>query len=192
MVEANPQQHKKLTVELTTFNFQKKDSEKFQTQEFWSNFFKSKQINANNESTDMESFEWYADFEDLMPHFQDGLIEGENQRIFVPGCGNSLLSEKLCTVMNQTNVTSVDFIPEVVQKMNERNVSGVTYAEMDFLNMTYEDSSFDVVIDKGSFDAICLDDDANSEEKYSKYLSEQVRVLDATSANNKFLIVSLL
>ena len=94
--------------------------------------------------------------------------------------------------MNQTNVTSVDFIPEVVQKMNERNVSGVTYAEMNFLNMTYEDSSFDVVIDKGSFDAICLDDDANSEEKYSKYLSEQVRVLDAASANNKFLIVSLL
>ena len=47
--------------------------------------------------------------------------------------------------------------------MNERNVSGVTYAEMDFLNLTYEDSSFDVVIDKGSFDAICLDDDPESE-----------------------------
>ena len=140
----------------------------------------------------MESFEWYADFEDLVPHFRDGgLIQGENSRIFVPGCGNSLLSEKLCTVMNQTNVTSVDFIPEVVQKMNERNVSGVTYAEMDFLNMTYEDSCFDVVIDKGSFDAICLDVDPDSEQKYSKYLSEQIRVLDASNSG-KFLIVSLL
>ena len=74
--------------------------------------------------------------------------------------------------MNQTNVTSVDFVPEVVKKMNERNVSGVTYAEMDFFNMTYEDNSFDVVIDKGSFDAICLDDDPESEAKYTKYLSE--------------------
>ena len=93
--------------------------------------------------------------------------------------------------MNQTNVTSVDFVPEVVKKMQERNVSGVTYAEMDFFNMTYEDNSFDVVIDKGSFDAICLDDDPESEAKYTKYLSEQVRVLDSTT-NGKFLIVSLL
>ena len=83
-----------------------------------------------------------------------------------------MLSEKLCTELNQTNVKSIDFIPEVVQKMNDRNVSGVTYAEMDFLNLTYEDSSFDAVIDKGSFDAICLDDDPESEQKYTKYLSE--------------------
>ena len=48
----------------------------------------------------MESFEWYADFEDLLPHFQDGLIQGDAQRLLVPGCGNSLLSEKLVTVMN--------------------------------------------------------------------------------------------
>lgn len=74
--------------------------------------------------------------------------------------------------MNQTNVTSVDFVADVVAKMNERGVSGVSYAEMDFLNMTYEDSSFDVVIDKGSFDAICLDADPESESKYTKYLAE--------------------
>ena len=34
-------------------------------------------MNANNESTDMESFEWYADFEDLVPHFQQGLIQAD-------------------------------------------------------------------------------------------------------------------
>lgn len=75
--------------------------------------------------------------------------------------------------------------------MSERNVSGVTYEVMDFLNMTYTDNSFDVVVDKGSFDAICLDDDPESEQKYTKYLNEQIRVLDS-SANGKFLIVSLL
>ena len=139
----------------------------------------------------MESFEWYADFEDLIPHLQDGLIQGDSQRILVPGCGNSLLSEKLCTVMNQTNVTSVDFISDVVVKMNERGVSGVTYAEMDFLNMTYEDNTFDTIIDKGSFDAICLDSEAESKDTYSKYLAEQCRVLDS-STNGKFLVVSLL
>jgi hypothetical protein len=30
---------------------------------------------------------------------------------------------------------------------------------MDFLNMTYANSSFDVVLDKASFDAICLNED---------------------------------
>ena len=93
--------------------------------------------------------------------------------------------------MSQTNVTSCDFVPEIVAKMNARGVAGVTYAEMDFLNMTYADASFDVVIDKGSFDAICLDDDPESEQKYTKYLSEQIRVLDAATSG-KFVVVSLL
>lgn len=85
----------------------------------------------------------------------------------------------------------MDFVPEVVEKMTARGCSGVTYSTGDFLQMDFEDNSQDVVIDKGSFDAICLDDDPESEQKYAKYLSEQIRVLDA-SVNGKFLIVSLL
>jgi len=176
---------------LQTFNFKDKHSKNFQTQEFWSDFFKSKQINANSEVSELDTFEWYADFETLLPHLQDGLIEGTAQRIFVPGCGNSLLSEKLCTGMNQTNVSSIDFVPEIVQKMNNKNVSGVTYTEGDFLALTFADNAFDVILDKGSFDAICLDTESESQEKYNKYLAEQLRVLD-TAHNGRFLIVSLL
>ena len=116
------QPYNKLKVELTTFNFTDKKAEAYQTQEWWSNFFKAKQINSNNEESSLDSFEWYADFEDLLPHFQEGLLEGTGQRIQVPGCGNSLLSEKLVTVMGQTNVTSNDFVPEVIAKMQERGV----------------------------------------------------------------------
>ena len=93
--------------------------------------------------------------------------------------------------MNQTNVTSVDFVPECVQKMNERNVSGVTYAEGDFLKLNYPDNAFDVILDKGSFDAICLDTESESQQKYNSYLVEQLRVLDPAN-NGRFLIVSLL
>jgi len=93
--------------------------------------------------------------------------------------------------MNQTNVTSCDFVTEVVAKMNARGVSGITYTEMDFLNMTYADSSFDVILDKGCFDGICLNNDTESEQKYTKYLKEQVRVLDGAT-NGKFLCISLL
>jgi ubiquinone/menaquinone biosynthesis C-methylase UbiE len=109
----------------------------------------------------------------------------------VPGCGNSLLSEKLCTIMNQTNITSCDFVTEVVAKMNARGVAGITYTEMDFLNMTYADNSFDVSLDKGCFDGICLDNDTEAEKTYSKYLNEEVRVLDGAT-NGKFMCISLL
>ena len=63
------QPYNKLKVELTTFNFTDKKAEAYQTQEWWSNFFKAKQINSNNEESSLDSFEWYADFEDLLPHF---------------------------------------------------------------------------------------------------------------------------
>ena len=93
--------------------------------------------------------------------------------------------------MNQTRVSSIDFVPEIVQKMNERNVSGVTYTEGDFLHPGFDDNAFDCIIDKGSFDAICLDSDPESQEKYNQYLVEQLRVLDPDS-NGRLLIVSLL
>ena len=93
--------------------------------------------------------------------------------------------------MNQTRVSSIDFVPEIVQKMNERNVSGVTYTEGDFLQTGFDDNAFDCIIDKGSFDAICLDSDPESQEKYNQYLVEQLRVLDPAN-NGRLLIVSLL
>ena len=76
MVEASSDP-KEITYELTTFNFEPKHAQKFQTQDFWSNFFKAKQIDSENKESDLESFEWYADFEDLLPVLQDGLIEGD-------------------------------------------------------------------------------------------------------------------
>ena len=46
-----------------------KNAQNFTTQEFWSNFFKSKQVDASGATSELEPFEWYADFEDLVPHF---------------------------------------------------------------------------------------------------------------------------
>ena len=40
--------------------------------------------------------------------------EGETKKILVPGCGDSSLSEKLCTSMGQTQVSSIDFETDVV------------------------------------------------------------------------------
>lgn len=38
-------------------------------------------------------------------------------RLLVPGCGDSLLSEKLALEMGYKNVVSIDFEPEVIARM---------------------------------------------------------------------------
>ena len=61
--------------------------------------------------------------------------------------------------------------------------------EMDFLEMKFEDGDFDLVIDKGSFDALCCDTTNETWLKVVKYLSECMRV---TKVGGKYLCVSLL
>ena len=75
----------------------------------------------------------------------------------LPGCGDSNLSGKIAEKLNQKNIISIDFEPDVIEKMQKKGHEGVTYKTMDFLNLEYKDSEFDLVIDKGSFDALCCD-----------------------------------
>lgn len=81
--------------------------------------------------------------------------------------------------------------------MNKRGVAGVNYQVMDMLNMKFEDNSQDIVIDKGSFDALCCDKSDETREKTFKYLNEICRVLASKDESNEdkagsFIVVSLL
>jgi hypothetical protein len=67
-------------------------SSQFQDQAFWASFFK--------ESQKQESFEWYSEFEELQTFFKAVLPGPEtDSKLLVPGCGDSLLSEKLALKM---------------------------------------------------------------------------------------------
>lgn len=54
------------------------------------------------------------------------------------------------------SVVSFDFEPGVIEKMKQRK-SAVDYQVDDMLHMSYKDQEFDVVLDKGSYDALCVD-----------------------------------
>ena len=41
---------------------------------------------------------------------------------------------------------------------------------MDFLNLQFSDQEFDLVIDKGSFDALCCDQTEETQKQVLKYL----------------------
>jgi ubiquinone/menaquinone biosynthesis C-methylase UbiE len=67
-------------------------------------------------------------------------IQGNDAKILIPGCGNSLFSEKIATEMKQNHVISQDYEEKVIKRMQERTtnfkISGVTYEVQDCTKMT--------------------------------------------------------
>lgn len=82
----------------------------------------------------------------------------------MPGCGNSDLSQKLFTDMKIKNleVLSVDFEEQVIKKMEEskpKELEKLTYKYGDCAKLDYiKDSEYNVSVDKGTLDAIAVDD----------------------------------
>ena len=84
------------------------------------------------------------------------LQEYTNPKILMVGCGNSKLSESLYDV-GYKDITNIDFSPICIEQM--QNKYKATYPEMHFLemdacDMTFENSYFDFIIDKGLIDSI--------------------------------------
>eukprot|EP00968_Pinguiococcus_pyrenoidosus_P005482 scaffold357_cov239-Pinguiococcus_pyrenoidosus.AAC.9 len=80
--------------------------------------------------------------------------------ILVLGCGNSTLSADLYDA-GLRNITSLDFSEVVVQKLRAEHAAKRPEMRWDCMDMTalsYEDASFDVVLDKAAMDAIMVDE----------------------------------
>ena len=60
---------------------------------------------------------------------------------------------------------------------------------MDFLNLQFSDQEFDLVIDKGSFDALCCDQTEETQKQVLKYLQEVTRVI---KSGGSYMCISLL
>jgi hypothetical protein len=74
------------------------------------------------------------------------------------------------------SVLSFDFEPGVIEKMKQR-ISAVDYRVDDMLNMSYKDQEFDVVLDKGSYDALCVDIEKETQAKVTLYCKGVQRIL---------------
>jgi RAT1-interacting protein len=108
-------------------------SKEFQSQEYWKQFFAD---NVNR--SELQNFEWYADFVDMEALLK--LLIPTGSKVLVPGCGDSLLSEQVAGAIKDLKVLSFDFEPEVVQRMSAKSKL-VDYRVMDMLKMDLENAS---------------------------------------------------
>ncbi|KAM7457357.1 hypothetical protein BLSTO_01881 [Blastocystis sp. subtype 1] len=121
-----------------------------------------------------QGFEWYNAYGTI----KDTICKyiKKDTSILNIGCGDSNLSEDMYRD-GFTDITSCDFSPIVIEKMKEKcsEKKGMKWDVMDIHHMTYADASFDVVLDKGTLDAVICGDETTCFPE--KVVSEVYRVL---------------
>lgn len=103
------------------------------------------------------------------------------------GCGNSELSEQLYDV-GYRQLTNIDISETVVSHMNQRNAErrpGLTFQLIDATQTGYEDCSYQVVLDKGTLDAMASEKEGALAKKM---LTEITRVL---AVGGRYVCVTL-
>ncbi|KAF2988152.1 hypothetical protein EK904_013686 [Melospiza melodia maxima] len=112
-------------------------------------------------------------------------------QVLVVGCGNSELSEQMYDVGMCQDIVNIDLSAAAVRQMRERSAGarpGVSYLLMDMLHMDFPDAHFQVVLDKGTLDALLTDEEEATLAKAEQMFAEISRVLQV---GGRYLCVSL-
>ena len=153
-----------------------KNIEDYNKKEFWDEAFeKYKSV-----------FDWYGGYNDFKTYFATYI--NKKSRILLVGCGNSNLGERLLSLLfhftcrydnGYYNLVCIDYSETVIHTMTQRRGgrSTLQYMVMDATKMSFEDASFDVVIDKACLYAIYAEDNENCRRDATAYLNENIRVL---------------
>ena len=90
------------------------------------------------------------------------------------GCGNSKMSEEMATD-GYPFVTNMDISPVVLHKMGEhyKQKGSFDFIALDATKMNFRDNSYDLCIDKGTFDALAC---GENREPLKNLLQEMNRV----------------
>ncbi|XP_046388750.1 EEF1A lysine methyltransferase 4-like [Ischnura elegans] len=157
----------------------------------------------NDRYTKEDSYDWFKSY-DAFKHLIKACVSSDD-RILMLGCGNSKLSE-LMYEDGYRNIVNVDYSEVVINRMKEKcmNMAGMTWEVMDIRSMSYSDESFDIVIEKGTLDAMLVDDSPwhISEEnsalidtiltQVSRILKDQGRFISVTFTQPHFRIPMLI
>ncbi|XP_036129255.1 eEF1A lysine and N-terminal methyltransferase isoform X2 [Molossus molossus] len=149
-------------------NLLPKSSKEFGSVDYWEKFFQQRGKKA---------FEWYGTYLELCGVLHKYIKPRE--KVLVIGCGNSELSEQLYDVGYQ-DIVNIDISEVVIKQMKERNANRrpqMSFLKMDMTQMEFPDASFQVVLDKGTLDAVLTDEEERTLQQVDRMLAEVGRVL---------------
>ncbi|XP_054567421.1 eEF1A lysine and N-terminal methyltransferase isoform X4 [Eptesicus fuscus] len=149
-------------------NLLPKSSKEFGSVDYWEKFFQQRGKKA---------FEWYGTYLELCGVLHKYMKPRE--KVLVIGCGNSELSEQLYDVGYQ-DIVNIDISEVVIKQMKERNANRrpqMSFLKMDMTQMEFPDASFQVVLDKGTLDAVLTDEEEKTLQQVDRMLAEVGRVL---------------
>ncbi|XP_040421069.1 eEF1A lysine and N-terminal methyltransferase [Cygnus olor] len=152
----------------------------FGSARYWDRFFRQR---------GRRPFEWYGAFPELCPVLRKYVRPRD--KVLVVGCGNSELSEQMYDTGMCEDIVNIDISDAVICQMQERSASKrpkMSYVLMDMLQMDFPDARFQVVLDKGTLDAILTDDEEATLSKVDRMFAEVSRVLQI---GGRYLCVSL-
>ena len=146
-----------------------KETSDFSADDYWEKFFKKR---------DNLPFEWYGDYENIKLLLEKYIKPKDN--VLQIGCGNSALAEQLFD-SGFRSLSNIDLNDTVIKQMKKRNAKsrpGLHFEQMDATALRYENDSFNVVLDKGTSDALIS---SSSKDQFETSASEDVLKL-----NNNF------
>lgn len=121
----------------------------YSNKEFWNQRFGAE-----------EKYDWYITWKEFKPYLK-AINLPPTGAILNVGSGNSPLPFDMWRdgLTNLTNIDISDKAIEVMKTQAESQGIGGTWQEMDATKMAFQSDTFDVVIDKGTLDAlVCADD----------------------------------
>jgi SAM-dependent methyltransferase len=171
---------------------------------YWDNAYTTERTNFSSNPAD-EGTIWFSDAgaEERMLSFledlsDEGALDKEDCRFLDLGTGNGHLLFALREDEWEGEMVGVDYSGESIKLAGEirdskgEDYSGIILEEWDVLTQdpgAWSGDGFDVVLDKGTFDAICLSQDTDAQgrricEGYSEHVAPLVK------AGGRFLITS--
>ncbi|KAJ2111293.1 Protein-lysine N-methyltransferase efm4 [Coemansia sp. RSA 2337] len=175
------------------------EASKLGRKDHWDSVY-DREINTFRETGDIGEVWFGEDTAAKMVTWVCNNIEDTEARILDVGCGNGHLLLELAED-GYTNLTGTDYSPQAIELAkgiaDSRGLGDtITFVEQDFLNPTEVariagDDRFDVVLDKGTYDAICLKPkDSGADVDQKAIDTYPVSVVGSLKDEGVFLITS--